>query len=189
MLVQCLSENVVFQAALDRMVGDHRQQRGIAMHKILSTTLLLALTGVSLNAASDQDRVAMCHKGKDFNFVAPSVQAHLNHGDTKGSCENGSGDGDIDGMTIVVRMRCDAVDVVSFNASVEFASIQPVEGDNCAVAASRLFENDFKLRSVTSGSGGSEALRMLTDYLFLGEEPDDSDDSDDSDEPEESEDD
>ena len=179
MLVQCLSEIIVFKAALDLMVGDHRQQRGIAMHKILSTTLLLALTSVSLNAASDQDRVEMCHKGQDFNFVAPSVQAHLNHGDTKGSCENGSGDsaGDMDGMTIVVRMRCDAVDVVSFNASIEFASIQPVEEDNCSVAASRLFENDFKLRSVTSGSGGTEQLQMLTDYLFLGEGPDESDDS------------
>ena len=146
------------------------------MHKILSTTILLALTSVSLNAVSDQERVEMCHKGQDFNFVAPSVQAHLNHGDTKGSCENGSGD--MDGMTAVVRMRCDAKEVVSFTASFDFASIQPVEEENCAVAVSRLIENDFKLSSVTSGSGsdGADDLQMLTDYLFLGEEPEEPED-------------
>lgn len=146
------------------------------MHKILSSTILLALASVSLTAVSDQERVQMCHKGQEFNFVEPSVQAHLNHGDTKGSCENGPsepGSGDMDGITAVVLMRCDATTVVSFTASFDFASIQPLNTE-CPDALLVLFENGFKLRSITSGSASEgDDLQMYTDYLLLGEDPED----------------
>jgi hypothetical protein len=142
------------------------------MHKILSTTLLLALSSVSLNAVSDQDREAMCHKGQNFDFVTPSVQAHLNHGDTKGTCGGEAGPGDMDGMTVVLIMRCKAGDFISISASFDYASIQPVEPTTCPEALSSALAAGFKLRSITSGSAGEgESLQMYTDYLLLGEEP------------------
>jgi hypothetical protein len=141
------------------------------MHKILSTSLLLALSSVSLNAVSDQDREAMCHKGQNFEFVEPSVQAHLNHGDKMGTCE-GAGPGDMDGMTAVLIMRCKADEIVSFSASFDYASIQPVEPITCPEALSSALAAGLKLRSITSGSADdSEGLQMYTDYLLLGEEP------------------
>jgi hypothetical protein len=142
------------------------------MNKILSTILLLALSSVSLNAVSDQDREAMCHKGQNFEFVEPSVQAHLNHGDTMGTC-GGAGSGDMDGMdgmTAVLIMRCKADEIVSFSASFDYASIQPVEPITCPEALSSALAAGLKLRSITSGSADdSEGLQMYTDYLLLGE--------------------
>jgi len=144
------------------------------MYKIFATTLLLALSSASLNAVSDNEKKLMCHKGKDFYFVMPSVPAHLNHGDSMGSCDNGStepGDGDMDGMTAVVVMRCDATEVVSFDASIEFASIQPVEAD-CADVLAALLEKGFKLRSISSGSASEgDDVQMYTDYVLLGKPP------------------
>lgn len=148
------------------------------MHKILSTTLALALCSVSLDAVSDQDKVQMCHKGKDFFFVEPSVQAHLKHGDSLGSCEDGDsgpdnpGYGDMDGFTDVIMIRCEAARVVSFDTSFDYASIPEVD-DSCPDALSGALKADFKLRSITSGSASDDDgdLRLYTDYLLLGEEP------------------
>lgn len=144
------------------------------MHKILSTTLLLALSGVSLNAVSSQDREAMCHNGKDFNFVSPSVQAHLNHGDKMGTCDE-AGPGEMDGMTAVLIMRCNVGEIVSVSASFEYASIQPEEPEPltaCPDLLSNALAAGFKLKSITSGSVDvGDSLQMHTDYLLLGEEP------------------
>jgi hypothetical protein len=141
------------------------------MHRILSTTLLLALSSVSLNAVSDQDREAMCHNGKNFNFVSPSVQAHMNHGDKMGDCDEAD-PGDMDGMTAVLMIRCEASEIVSFNASFDYASVQPVEPTTCPEALSSALAASLKLRSITSGSANDgESLKMYTDYLLLGEEP------------------
>ena len=152
------------------------------MHKILSTTLLLALSSVSLNAASDQDREAMCHKGKNFDFVSPSVQAHLNHGDTMGSCDESDSGGmdDMDGMTTVLIMRCEAGEIVSSSASFDYAPLQSDEPATCPKVLSNALAAGLKLRSISSGSAGNgETLQMYTDYLLLGEESDESDESDD----------
>lgn len=38
------------------------------------------------------DKVTLCHKGKhEITVGAPAVQAHLDHGDTVGSCDDGGG--------------------------------------------------------------------------------------------------
>ena len=67
-------------------------------------------------------------------------------------------------------MRCEAtadsgMTVVSVSASFDYASIQPVEPVDCALAMATLLDAGFHLRSVTTGSGGA------TDYLFIGRVP------------------
>jgi hypothetical protein len=67
-------------------------------------------------------------------------------------------------------MRCKADEIVSFSASFDYASIEPTT--TCPEALSSALAAGWKLRSITSGSAdGGESLQMYTDYLLLGEEP------------------
>ena len=152
------------------------------MYKIISVIILLALCSVSLNAVSANNNQVVCHKGKEISVAQPAVSAHLNHGDSLGACvetlpepepEPGT-------MAAVVMMRCEAivgngVEVVSFSASFDFASIQPVEPTNCAASLADLLDAGFNLRSVTSGSAeADQSLHLYTDYLLIGKVPADS---------------
>lgn len=39
-------------------------------------------------AGYGQEKVTLCHKGKNtLTVAAPAAQAHLNHGDTMGACQ------------------------------------------------------------------------------------------------------
>ena len=144
------------------------------MHKILSTSLLLALSGLSLNAVSAQSKEVMCHKDKNLYIASPAVQGHLNHGDSMGTCEE-SGPDDMDGKTAVLMMRCAADEVVSISASFEYATTPQVT--TCTEELSKALTADFKLRSITSGSAEDDgSLKLYTDYLLLGDESGESED-------------
>ncbi len=44
-----------------------------------------------------QPKVTICHKGREISVAEPAVQAHLNHGDTLGSCDEGDIEEDDEG--------------------------------------------------------------------------------------------
>ena len=140
------------------------------MHKLISTILLLALAGMSLNAFGASAKVQVCHDGKTIYVSQSAVSAHMGHGDTVGDCDGASLE---PGAPVaVVMMRCaesagNEMEVVAFSASFDYASIQPVEPVDCAVALATLLDAGFHLRSVSSGGAG-------VDYLFLGRVPADS---------------
>ena len=152
------------------------------MRKLTSAIILLALSSVSLSAAS---KTEVCHKNRKTLTVADSaVSAHLGHGDTLGICEDDSTDPDPETRAAVVMMRCEAiagngVDVVSASSSPalegEVAIIlpfPPVEVD-CADALAGLLNAGFLLRSINSGSAEDEDgdLHLYTDYLLIGKVP------------------
>ena len=147
------------------------------MYRIISTIILLALCSVSLNAVSANNNQVVCHKGKDISVAQSAVSAHMNHGDTLGACVETLPGPEPDTMAAVVMMRCEAivgngVEVVSFTASFDFASIQPVEPTNCAVALADLLDAVFNIESVTSGSAeADQSLHLYTDYLLIGKVP------------------
>ena len=39
-----------------------------------------------IDAGPGQSKVAVCHKGQTLELPEPAVQAHLDHGDTRGPC-------------------------------------------------------------------------------------------------------
>ncbi|MEH6569274.1 MAG: hypothetical protein V7709_09370 [Halioglobus sp.] len=156
------------------------------MNKLLSAILLLTLSGVSLTAladdheddegaGTDKEKVVLCHKGaKSISVGAPGLNAHMNHGDTEGYCEDAgeSGPDDPEGSddAAVVMMHCEATDgavlVTSFSSSVVFVDQPLIDialGTDCAVALAALLNAELRLRSVTGGSGSG------TDYLLLGQ--------------------
>ena len=137
------------------------------MNKLISMIILLALAGMSLNAFGASAKQQVCHDGKTIHVSQSAVSAHMGHGDTLGSC--GDASFGPDAPAAVVMMRCAAsaesvMEVVSFSASFDYASIQPVEPVDCALAVATLLDAGFHLRSVTSGGAG-------VDYLFLGRVP------------------
>jgi len=131
--------------------------------------ILLALAGMSLNAFGASAKQQVCHDGKTIFVSASAVSAHVGHGDALGHC-GGESFGP-DAPAAVVMMRCaesagNVMEVVSFSASFDYASIQPVEPVDCAAALATLLDAGFHLRSVTSGGAG-------VDYLLLGRVPED----------------
>jgi hypothetical protein len=139
------------------------------MNKLISIVILLAMVGLSLNAVAAGTKQQVCHDGKTIFVSASALSAHLAHGDTLGAC----GDASFNPGTpvAVVMMRCaesagNEMEVVTFSASFDYASIQPVEPVDCAVALATLLDAGFHLRSVTSGGG-------TVDYLLLGRLPED----------------
>lgn len=159
------------------------------MYKSILAIIPLALVGVSQSAVSDDDssKAKVCHNYHEISVASSAVQAHLNHGDivkeTDVPCprrpgsepgpEPGPEPGD--NMASVVMMRCEAqgddVVVVSFSASFDFASTEPVEPADCPETLANLLDRGLALRSVTGGSaetGGS--LHLYTDYLLIGQE-------------------
>jgi hypothetical protein len=153
------------------------------MYKSILAIIPLALVGVSQNAVSDDNssKGHICHNYHEISVASSAVQAHLNHGDivkeTDVPCPQrpGSGPGPEpgDSTAAVVMMRCEAqgdnVVVVSFSASFDFASTEPVEPADCPETLANLLDRGLDLRSVTGGSaetGG--ALHLYTDYLLIG---------------------
>ena len=156
------------------------------MNKLLSTILLLALSGVSMNGLADEEeendeagagklKVMLCHKGeKSISVGAPGLDAHMGHGDQEGPCDDGEPDPEesegSDGDAAVVMMHCEAIDgavmVTSFSSSVVFVDQPLIDialNTDCAVALAALLNAELHLRSVTGGSDSG------TDYLLLGE--------------------
>ena len=150
------------------------------MYRSILMIILLALPSASLYAMG-ADKVTLCHNNNEISVGGPAVWAHIGHGDfikEEGvPCSEGPPDPEPepeDTMSVVVMMRCEAQGddfvVVSFSASEDFASIQPVEPVSCPVALAELLDLGLDLRSVTGGSaeeGGS--LHLFTDYLLIGE--------------------
>lgn len=164
------------------------------MHKFISVIILLALSSVSLNAASASNKTEICHKGEEISVANSAVSAHLAHGDTladdpEGECEDTPTEPEPDTTAAVVMMRCEAITdngsvVVSISSSPvpDAAVIQPyppevsVEYPNCAEALARLLNADYMVKSITSGSAQSgedddDVLRLYTDYLLLKKVP------------------
>ena len=152
------------------------------MKKSLSILILLALSGASVNAYSQNDKVLICHKGKEI-YVAPAgANAHINqHGDTRGACpDSGPGPERPEVRKTVVMMRCEGitdaarpegntVQVVSASSSVP--SFEIVPGLDCAVTLSRLLNIGYTIRSITSGSADSvNGIGLFVDYLLMGTE-------------------
>ena len=154
------------------------------MKNLMLGIILLALSSVSLNVFSASNKVEICHKGKVISVNQSAVSGHERHGDTEGDCDDASIDPgpDKDKKAAVVMMRCEAiegngVEVVSASASFDFASIQPVEPFDCAVALAEMLDAGLDLHSVTSGSAEADDgnLHLYTDYLLIGELPDEDD--------------
>ena len=153
------------------------------MRKIISAIILLALSGVSVNAFSGNGKEEVCHKGKEISISQSAVNAHLNHGDTLGDCDGDEFERDF--RAAVVMMRCspitgNGVVVVSASSSVplDVAVILPFPHEvdtDCARAMAGLLNAGFRLKSITTGSAGDgDTLRLFLDYLFLGKTDTDS---------------
>lgn len=157
--------------------------KGVIMKKTVLGIMLLALSSVSLSAFSANNKVEICHKGREVSVAQSGVPGHENHGDTLGECD---GEGP-DTMAAVVMMRCEAivgngVVVVSASSSVDLdipvIEIFPPVDFDCAQVLAALLNSDteFRLRSITSGSANSgeasdEDLHLYTDYLLIGRVP------------------
>ena len=143
------------------------------MKKMLSTIILLALPGLSVNAFSQNNKVLICHKGQEVSVAASAVNTHINkHGDTRGECPEGEPKPDPKFRSTVVMMRCEGVAdnsvlIVSASSS---QGLGVVAGLDCAITLSRLLNTGHEIRSITSGSaeGDDGVLHFYTDYLLLG---------------------
>lgn len=133
------------------------------MKKFTVGLALLALSGLSFNALSDDDdrdgKTSICHKGRTVTINQSGVPGHLGHGDTTGSCE--------ERRAAVVMMQCQAegtgIKVVAVSSSDAVAAeIIPVIEGSCADALASLLDARMEVRSVTAGSAGT------TDYLLIG---------------------
>jgi hypothetical protein len=164
-----------------------------AMHKLIASVILLAVSSVSLNGVSAADKQEMCHKGDEISIAGPAVPAHLAHGDTVGECEGEDTptEPERNTMAAVVMMRCEAITdngsvVVSLSSSNELDGavilpFPPAEDPlNCAETLARLLNADYMVRSITSGSAQSgegsgedsdDVLHLYTDYLLLKKVP------------------
>ncbi|MEE4146355.1 MAG: hypothetical protein V2I26_16240 [Halieaceae bacterium] len=133
------------------------------MKKLVVGLALLALSGLSVNAFSDDDdregKTSICHKGRTVTISQSGVPGHLAHGDSMGSCE--------ERRAAVVMMQCQAegddIKVVAVSSSETVAvEIIPVIEGPCADALAKLLDARMEIKSVTAGSAGT------TDYLLLG---------------------
>jgi hypothetical protein len=153
----------------------NEKSRGLAMHKVISAIIVLALYSVSVNAFSASGKQQLCHKGKQISVAQSAVSAHQNHGDTEGECEDESPVPEpVETSSAVIIMRCDAGDVVSITTSLDVAVILPIpleDGADCATALAKFLDVGFRIRSITGGSAGNS---LYTDYLLIGEVPVDS---------------
>ena len=150
------------------------------MKKLISTTVLAALAGVSVNAYSAQDKVLICHNYQTISVARAAKASHLAHGDfafedeeSKGRpCEKATGGSETGpgGYTYVVTMRCEDTKVISLDDSSD-AGIDAVPTGTCAQVLSEQLERGLKLESVTGGSAtdpDDELLHLYTDHLLLG---------------------
>ena len=149
------------------------------MKKLISTTILAALSGISVNAFSAQDKVLICHNYHTISVARAAVESHLAHGDfsfedeeSKGrSCEKTTGAPETgpEAYTYVLMMRCDSSEVVSIEDSSD-AGIDAVPTGTCPEVLSDQLNRGLRLESVTGGSatGPDDDLHLYTDYLLLG---------------------
>jgi hypothetical protein len=141
------------------------------MKKLIVIVGTLALASFGQGALAAADKVTICHKGvQTADVAASSVSAHQQHGDTLGACDGAT-------MAAVVMMRCEPQDGVVTVVAASSSPSPAIEngisaGDDCAVVYAQLISSDYELTAVTTGSaedGG--ALRLYTDYLFVGTVP------------------
>ena len=149
------------------------------MKILITTTVLAALAGVSVNAYSAQDKVLICHNYQTISVARAAKDAHLNHGDfafedeesKDRACEKASDGSETgtEGYTYVVTMRCEDTKVISLDDSSD-AGIDAVPTGTCAQVLSEQLERGLKLESVTGGSatGPDDDLHLYADHLLLG---------------------
>ena len=155
------------------------------MFRIISAMAITLLALSSVSVFSANDKVTICHKGKEISVASSAVSAHEKHGDSLGECDGEETDSDT--MAAVVMLRCEGitgngVEVVSSSSSFDVAFIQPLpdEALDCADVLAELLNADakFKLKSITTGSANSgeeddEDLHLYIDYLLIGKVPGD----------------
>ena len=148
------------------------------MQKLLAAVTLVALSGFGQGAFADSEKVTICHKGVQTAAVPTSaVQGHLQHGDSRGECDQSP-----PGMAAVVMMRCEPqvgdtsgvfVVAVSSSPSPAIPGSEPIASvDDCAAVLGDLLDAGFDVRSVTTGTAEDDgALHLYTDYLLIGKAP------------------
>ena len=145
------------------------------MKRILSLSTLAALAAaIAQPALADSGNVRICHNGNYTLSVAQSaVKAHVNHGDSVGSCRSNP--------TSVLLMRCDLVDgyqtVVAIDSATPGKAPMPLDGivgQSCAKWMATLVNNKWELKFVSSGSPVAPAegtSGFVTEYTFFTEHP------------------
>jgi hypothetical protein len=147
--------------------------------------MALALFVLAGNAqAAKKGKAFVCHKDdegeyKTLRISGNAVEAHLNHGDMLGRCE------DMPTEKAVVIFRCGSdgmvgepggelgvepvgglvVTVVSVSENLPAEAPEVVEGQECAEANASLLNGGFELEQVNSGAG----IDMETEYMYIGE--------------------
>jgi hypothetical protein len=131
----------------------------------------LALFALAGNAqAAKKGKAYVCHKGdegeyKTLRISSNAVEAHLNHGDMLGRCE------DMPSEQAVVIFRCGSDDIGEGSLLVTSVSLSlnvPDEiiiepGDECAEANSNLLNGGFDLSDAKPVGDG------ITEYMYTGE--------------------
>jgi hypothetical protein len=156
------------------------------MKRLLPVMLVaLALFVLAGNAqAAKKGKAFVCHKDdegeyKTLRISGNAVQAHLNHGDMMGKCEDipteqavvifrcGTGDavGEPDGGLVVEQVGELVVTVVSVSENLPAEAPEPLGGDECAEANASLLNGGFELEQVNSGAG----MDLETEYMYVGE--------------------
>lgn len=114
----------------------------------------------------------VCHKGdegeyKTLKISNNAVDAHLNHGDVLGKCD------DLSKERAVIMFTCGAdvsggISVTAFSLSENVPEEAPVvmAGASCAETNASLLNGGFKLENVSAGSGSSG---VETQYMYTGE--------------------
>lgn len=131
---------------------------------LLSIPIGLAMLALA-SGASAAKKVTICHKDLNTIEIAQSAwNAHKNHGDVWGSCDNYAK------YSVAVIFRCGVsvsdgliVTTVSSSVDIPVAVPQVVEDDNCADANATLIDLGFNLKNVTSGPVDSN---FETEYFY-----------------------
>ena len=130
--------------------------------RLIIAAILFAF--VSSPVFADGKKVKMCHKGKDIRVNEHAVNAHIDHGDTKGKCRR---------IKAVVMIRCinnkGMIQVSGLSSSYNEAYIQPTLGTeeegtrlSCAEVVARTMNKWYTLKEVSTGFNNDE-----TEYLFV----------------------
>jgi len=134
------------------------------MKKNLLKAMLFGLVITAISGGAHAGKVRVCHDGKTLWINSNALQAHLNHGDVRGRCE------DFKEVSAVVIFRCGVssangliVTAVSSTLDLPVAYPQVVPTDNCADANATLIDHKFTLQNVTSGPVGAD---FETEYFY-----------------------
>jgi len=142
----------------------------------MAAVTLAALTGFGQGALAAANKVTICHKGETLSVAGSAVSAHMQHGDVEGACVAAPPPvPPANTIAAVVMMRCEPqgdAGVLVVSASSSPAPADPIAvGDDCAAVLGDLLDAGYDLRSVTTGSAGTDELHLYTDYLLIGRVP------------------